>query len=105
MELLDAVRAAEEKADGIRREAAEQARETIKAAEEALLAQEREASAALRADYQARMKAREAAVTDTVAGQAAEKRRELEAYAQAARARMPQAVEWIAERVLQHGNR
>ena len=51
------------------------------------------------------MKAREAAVTEAIAGQAAEKRRELEAYAQAARARMPQAVEWIAERVLQHGNR
>ncbi len=105
MELLDAVRAAEEKADGIRREAAERARETIKSAQEAQLERERQASAALRADYQARMKAREAAVTEAIAGQAAEKRRELEAYAQAARARMPQAVEWITERVLQHGNR
>lgn len=102
--MLDQVRAAEEKADAIRREAAEQAREIIKGVEEAILEEQRQNNTKLRARYQEKMKENRLAVEAALRARDGEKQRALEALRLQAGQRQQAAARLIVERVMQHGD-
>ena len=102
---MESIRAAETKADEIRKAAAEQAREMVKFVEEATLESSRQAFGDIRADYQQKLKQFEAGVEKRIAAQAGEKQKALEAYRQKASGRLDQASALIVERVLRHGDR
>ena len=105
LELLEAVRKAEEAADGIRRDALEQARDMVKSVEEATIESGRQATAELRSAYQERMNAYRAQMDESIARNAGERQRELAQLRQTAAARIDRAAALIAERVLGHGDR
>lgn len=102
---MESIRAAEAKADEIRKAAAEQAREMVKSVEEATLEASRQAFGDIRADYQQKLKQHEANVEQRIAAQAGEKQKALDAYRRQASARLEQASALIVERVLRHGDR
>ena len=105
VELLEAVRAAEEKADGIRRDAGEQARNIVKAVEEATLESARQGAAEIRAAYQEKMNACQRAVEDRIAAKAGERQKALEGLKNQARQNISKAAALIAERIMGHGDR
>ena len=105
IELLEAVRKAEDSADQIRRDALEQAREMVKSVEEATLENARLAAAELRSVYQTKMNEYRGAMEAKIAQSAGEKQAELSQLRQAAAARLPQAASLIVERILGHGDR
>ena len=105
IELLDAVRQAEEKADAIRKDAAEQARNIIKSVEEATLESDRRAAAELRAAYQTQMNKIRGEIEARIAQSAGEKQKALENMRADASARENAAAALIVERVLSHGHR
>ena len=104
VELLEAVRAAEEKAETIRRDAAEQAREIVKSVEEAVLESGRQGAAEIRAAYQERMNACQRAAQERIEAQAGEGQKALAALLAQARKNIPQAAALIAERIVRHGD-
>lgn len=104
VELLEAVRAAEEKAEAIRRDAAEQAREIVKAVEEATLESSRQGAVEIRAAYQERMNDHQRAAQERIAAQASQRQKALDALAAQARKNIPQAAALIAERIVRHGD-
>ncbi len=105
LELLEAVKKAEEAADALRRGAAEQARDMVKSVEEATFESARQATAEMRAAYQEQMNACRLAVEAAIAGKAGKKQAELSELRRIASARAPKAAALIVERVLGHGNR
>ncbi len=105
LELLQAVRQAEEKADALRRDAAEQAREIVKSVEEATVENARLTAAELRTAYQSKMNEFRKEAETRIAQNQGQKQAELEQLRAAAAARAPQAAALIVERVLGHGDR
>jgi hypothetical protein len=105
LELLEAVRSAEEAADAIRRDAAEQARDMVKSVEEATIESARQTAAELRASYQEAMNACRAEIERAIAGNAGKKQEELSHLRARASSRADAAAALIVERVLGHGDR
>ena len=105
LELLEAVKKAEEAADAIRRDAAEQARDIVKSVEEATIESGRQAAAELRASYQETMNACRTDIEQAIAGNAGKKQAELAQLRALASSRMEEAAALIVERVLGHGDR
>ena len=105
LELLEAVKAAEEAADAIRRDASEQARDIVKSVEEATIESARLAAAEMRASYQETMNACRAEIERAIAGNAGKKQAELSQLRAQASSRAEEAASLIVERVLGHGDR
>ena len=105
LELLEAVRQAEGKADQIRRDALDQAREMVKSVEEATLESTRQVAAELRGAYQTRMNEYRGAMEAKIAQSAGEKQADLEKLRKDADVRLPRAATLIVERILDHGDR
>lgn len=104
VELLEAVRAAEEKAESIRRNAAEQAREMVKSVEEATLENARQGAAEIRAAYQERMTNCQRAMEERIAAQAHERQKASDAMKAKAQENISKAAGLIAERIIRHGD-
>ena len=103
--LLEQVRAAEEKADAIRRKAADQARDMIKGVQEATQEENRQYAAELRARYQNKMGEARQAAEEAIRSRSGEKQQALEEMKRSAQQREEKAAALIVERVMQHGNR
>ena len=103
--LLEQVRAAEEKADAIRREAADQARDMLKGVQEATQEENRQYAAELRARYQDKMSEARQAAEEAIRSRSGEKQQALEEMKRSAQQREEKAAALIVERVMQHGNR
>ena len=103
--LLEQVRAAEEKADAIRRKAADQARDMLKGVQEATQEENRQYAAELRARYQDKMGEARQAAEEAIRSRSGEKEQALEEMKRSAQQREEKAAALIVERVMQHGNR
>lgn len=103
--LLEQVRAAEEKADAIRRKAADQARDMHKGVQEATQEENRQYAAELRARYQDKMGEARQPAEEAIRSRSGEKQQALEEMKRNAQQREEKAAALIVERVMQHGNR
>lgn len=102
---MKGIQQAEAQADEIRQTAQREARDVIKAVEAAVAQQERAAAIENRAQYAQAMEDKKREVERQLTKQRAAMSKEREALCQQARTRLPEAVNAIYERVLQHGNR
>ncbi|NLO85843.1 MAG: hypothetical protein GX096_10520 [Clostridiales bacterium] len=105
IELFEAVRAAEEKAEGIVLEAQRAARELIKETEAACVDSERQMAREHRVLYQSILEEKRAAMQQTLDEEAKAETTAIHQQMQDAHQRLPQAVQCIAERVMSNGNR
>lgn len=103
--ILNQVHEAEEKADALRRKAADEAREMVKAVQEATLEASRQAAAYHRAMYQERMQGFTAGVEKRLAAQEGERQARLNEIRSKAEENLPEASRLIVERILKHGYR
>lgn len=103
-ELLGIIRAAEADADKIKADAQHEAREVVKAAEEACLFEERRMNAELRARHQQVLEQKRAAVEQEIQNDAGLRQKELDALSNRAKARMQAAADLIFERVVADGH-
>ena len=103
--LLEQVRAAEEKADAIRRKAADQARDMLKGVQEATQEENRQYAAELRARYQDKMGEARQAAEEAIRSRSGEKQQALGEMKRSAQQREEKSAALIVERVMQHGNR
>lgn len=102
---LEEVRRAEENAEKIRLDAAEQGRDIIKSVEEASVGQERQAATDMRGEYQRRMADKRQEIEAALNARAGGSRQAFDALCEQARARIPAAARIVAERILSHGDR
>lgn len=99
LELLEKVRAAEGEAARIMSEAQSQAREMLKAVEEACLNREREENAGLRQMYQNEIERRRADIAAEISEKTRGDRTEREKLLKAGREHIPDAAAMIFERI------
>ena len=104
-ELFEAVRAAEEKAEGLVLEAQREARELLKETETYCVDSERRMAREHRALYQSILEEKRAAMRQTRDEEAGRERRRIDGQMLRARERLPMAVRRIVERVMTDGNR
>ena len=104
-DLFAAVRAAEEKADHAVKEAQQAAREQLKQSEAVCVEKERTAAREQRVLYQSLLDDKRKEMQKTLDEEADGRSRQMDANMQKARERLPEAVKFIAERVMSDGNR
>jgi len=105
IKLLDDIHAAEDAAEQLVHDAQHEAREMVKGTQEAVLANERDAAARLREEYQKILAEKRAAVEEDIRKNANDKQKAAEALAEKAREKLPDAAKAIFERVMSDGNR
>ena len=99
LELLEKVRAAEGEATRIMSEAQSQAREMLKAVEEACLNREREENAALRQMYQSEIEKNRKQIAEGIAEHSRQEEKQREKLLELGRANIPAAAAMIFERI------
>ena len=104
-ELLDKIEAAEAEAEGLRAEAAREARDIVKSVEEACLAEEREAMLKIRQDANQIIDQMRQVTQDEIRTLEVRRSAEREAMRGIAQARVDIAANAIFERIVLHGNR
>ena len=105
VQLLEQIRQAEEAAEQLRQQAQREAREIVKASEEASAHARRDAEQGVRTHYREQMDAQKLRIQEELAqaGHALQAAQQEEI--DKARARIPQAAQRISERILAHGDR
>lgn len=104
-EMFESVRAAEAKADAILSAAQRESLKLIKDTEAECLRAERETAKEHRALYQSILEAKRDAVAHELDARAVKERESISARMEAARGRLSEAAQSIAERVWSNGNR